>query len=146
MMKSRKQLRRMSLSLEPALQIIYLSAMSISFCLSLIFATTIQTINVYTILFLMTGIALMYFKRNTYLTLTNLEVICTYFGGIKKQSIRWDNIQEIISYYPNRRIEIKGKHKERYIIYLNQANQRNLLSQVKKERENIDIRHKSVWK
>lgn len=134
----------MSLSLEPALQIIYLSAMSISFCLSLIFATTIQTINVYTILFLMTGIALMYFKRNTYLTLTNLEVICTYFGGIKKQSIRWDNIQEIISYYPNRRIEIKGKHKERYIIYLNQANQRNLLSQVKKERENIDIRHKSV--
>lgn len=144
MMKSRKQLRRMSLSLEPALQIIYLSAMSISFCLSLIFATTIQTINVYTILFLMTGIALMYFKRNTYLTLTNLEVICTYFGGIKKQSIRWDNIQEIISYYPNRRIEIKGKHKERYIIYLNQANQRNLLSQVKKERENIDIRHKSV--
>jgi hypothetical protein len=143
-MNSSKPIKKLTLSFEPAFQIIYLSITSICFCLALVFATTIQTVNWYTIVFLFLGIILAYFKRGTHVKITDSGIDCTYFRGMKERRFKWEEIQGIDSYYPSRRIIIKTYDNEEYIIYLNQTNQRKLLELLKQNKWPINVTNKET--
>lgn len=141
-MNSGKTKKRLSLSFEPAFQVIYFSLISICFCVALIFATTIQAVNWYTIIFLFLGIILAYFKRGTHVIFTDSGFECTYFRGMKEKEFLWNTIEEVDSYYPNRKIVIREKREDTYMIYLNQANHRTLLEMIKEQNKGIKINKK----
>lgn len=144
LMKSSKPSKPLSLSFEPAFQIMYLSAMSISFCLALIFATTIQAFNLYTILFLLIGFVLVYLKKKTHVLFDEEGFTCRYFRGYKEYTIRWDEIKEVDSYYPSRKIVIKEVHNRVSTLYLNQSNQRTMLEWIKEKNPSSVIHTKEL--
>lgn len=137
-----KTKKRLSLSFEPAFQIIYYSIMSICFCVAIIFATTIQAVNWYTIIFLFLSIILAYFKRGTHVIFTETGFDCIYFRGMKEKEFVWERIKEIDSHYPSRKIVIKEKGNHTSVIYLNQANHRKLLEVISEQNAKITINKK----
>lgn len=141
MIHSSKRNKKVQLSFEPAFQIIYFSVTSICFCLAIIFATTIQQFNWYTVIFLFLGIILAYFKRGTHVRITDHSIECTYFRGIKEKAIGFSELEEVILSKSTRKVTLKQKSGSDQNIYLNQSNKKLLVEWMEHTSHLINIRY-----
>lgn len=119
--------KKLRLSLEPAFQIMFISAISICFSLAFIFATTIQQFNWYTLSLVSVGLILTYFKHTTYVKLSDKTILCHYFAGLKIRRIDIFKISEITLYESSRKVYVKMNDEEDQVIYLTQSNQKELV-------------------
>lgn len=132
--------KKLRLSLEPAFQIMFISAISICFSLAFIFATTIQQFNWYTLSLVSVGLILTYFKHTTYVKLFDKTILCHYFGGLKKRHLDISKINELTLYETNRKVHFKMNDEEDQVIYLTQSNQKGLVDWLKLSGVLIDIK------
>lgn len=142
--RSIKVKKKLPLSFEPAYQIMYISAIIICFCLAVIFATTIQQFNWYSVNFMFMGMILTYFKRATYVKLFEQTILCIYFKGLLKKRIPISEIKSLTISPSNRKVIFEMSNQTQQIIYLSRSNQKVLAKWLKNDVPKIELKEITV--
>ncbi|API89464.1 hypothetical protein BKP56_09450 [Marinilactibacillus sp. 15R] len=129
---------KIKLNLEPAFQTIYLSSIFISFCVAVVFTTTIESFNWGTVLFLILALILFYLKKETYLRISEEKLQLCYFAGIKDRVVELDNITSVVISNPGGEVTLTTDQKT-IVFYLNKHSQQLFLQRLEKYNLNINV-------
>jgi len=118
---------KISLSLDPAFEVIWWSLIWFFLLMSVFSASTFQTFNWGTPIFLLVSGILFAAKKMTFVTLDAEKLSLQYFGGLKEQHLSVESVAEVQMNAQNRFVKVTGKDgKELLRFHLSKKNQKKL--------------------
>lgn len=136
---------KISLSLEPAFQIIYWSICWLVFFTLLTVAIETQTISLTLIILAIILGLLVFFGFGSTLKIKNTNLKISYFRGIKTSYISIDEIEKI-TISPNREVSLVFKQNQKTLrIFLNARNKKKFCAYIERYASNIVFEKQKAW-
>lgn len=121
---------------DPAYEIMLISFIFIVFCIALLFSTMTATFHFMTIVLIIVGLLLFYFKCDTKFLISDDYFKWYYFKGLKKDNLSVESI-ESIQFFKNK-IVIKTKKNFKYDLYFYSKQREKVQSYIEKYLPDID--------
>ncbi|WP_080146424.1 EbsA family protein [Marinilactibacillus piezotolerans] len=132
-----KSSSKIRLNLEPAYQSMYYSSVFISFCIAIVFTTTLERLNWGTVLFVFIGLILLYLIRKaTFVTIYRENLYLQYLAGVKKEEIPLKQIISVSISNESNQVSLLLSDQSTYLFHLTKNNQKLF---VEKFEENFQL-------